>query len=289
LERAEKVDKPRKEIESASVMSSIVRLLNPPSLADTKPTYSHVSTVESQAKLVYTAGQIGCDRDGKVAEGLEAQIKQALENLAICLNSAGASVKDLVKITFYIVNYDPQYRPHSKLLMDFLKGHRPPSTLVPVPALARSELLFEIEAVAAIPFSRSGQQSINQVPSQQPHKVDSDVIVIGGGLSGLQAAYNVQKAGLSCIVLEARDRVGGKVWSRSATKGSGWVDLGAAWINDTNQSEAWALGKMLKLEFVEQLTEGACILHDGQAQRSLFPYGEIPNVSARNSTISVPS
>ena len=35
-----------------------------------------------------------------------------------------------------------------------------------------------------------------------------DVVVIGAGLSGLQAAYSAQKAGLSVVVVEARDRVG---------------------------------------------------------------------------------
>lgn len=138
-------------------MSSIIRLLNPPSLAKTKPTYSHISIVESHAKLVYTAGQIGVDRTGKAAEGYEAQVKQALENLAVCLATAGAEVKDVVKLTFYIVNYDPQVRPHSKLLEELLQGHRPPSTLVPVSMLGRPELLFEIEAVAAVPFGEAGQ------------------------------------------------------------------------------------------------------------------------------------
>ncbi|RDW66794.1 amine oxidase-4 [Coleophoma crateriformis] len=99
-----------------------------------------------------------------------------------------------------------------------------------------------------------------------------DAIVIGAGLSGLQAAHDVQKAGLSCVVLEARDRVGGKTWSLPCANGKGVVDVGAAWINDTNQSKMFALTKRFGLETITQRTEGNCLAHDVGA----FPYGGIP-------------
>lgn len=140
-------------------MAPLIRLINPSSLAPPKPTYSQISIIESNAKLIYTAGQIGVDHTGKAADGHEAQVRQALENLTACLDAEGAGVKDLVKLTFYIVAYNPHVRAHSGLLEEFLKGHRLPSTLVPVPALGRPGLLFEIEAVAAVPFGGSGQES----------------------------------------------------------------------------------------------------------------------------------
>ncbi|KAF5967300.1 flavin-containing protein [Fusarium coicis] len=65
-----------------------------------------------------------------------------------------------------------------------------------------------------------------------------DVIVIGAGLSGFQAAVGLDKAGLSYVVLEANDRVGGKTLSVPASpKSDGLTDLGAAWINDSYQKE----------------------------------------------------
>ena len=62
-----------------------------------------------------------------------------------------------------------------------------------------------------------------------------DVIIIGAGLSGLHAAYSLQRAGLKMRVVEARSRVGGKTWSVPLATGRGYADLGAAWLNDITQ------------------------------------------------------
>ena len=60
-------------------------------------------------------------------------------------------------------------------------------------------------------------------------KLTSDVIVVGAGLAGLVAARTCQDAGLSVRVLEARDRVGGRSWTRQAAGTS--LDLGAEWVS----------------------------------------------------------
>lgn len=55
------------------------------------------------------------------------------------------------------------------------------------------------------------------------------VLVIGGGISGLAAASALSKR-FSVKVLEARDRLGGRIWSTSFAGGSA-VELGASWIH----------------------------------------------------------
>jgi monoamine oxidase len=59
-------------------------------------------------------------------------------------------------------------------------------------------------------------------------RLSADVAVVGGGLSGLRAARAVAGAGREVVVLEARDRVGGRLLN--ATLGDGvTVDLGGQW------------------------------------------------------------
>lgn len=103
--------------------------------------------------------------------------------------------------------------------------------------------------------------------------------------SGLQAALDIQEAGLSCIVLEARNRVGGKTWSVPLANGKGTVDIGAAWINDTNQSHVYALTKRFGIELVQQNTDGDCIFHDADGSTHAFPYGTSPKVTSMPSLL----
>ncbi|KAI5862468.1 putative amine oxidase [Durotheca rogersii] len=108
----------------------------------------------------------------------------------------------------------------------------------------------------------------------------TDVIVIGAGLSGLQTAIGIQAAGHSCVVLEATDRVGGKTLSIKSDpndkKGDGVVDVGAAWVNDSNQSEIWKLFDKYDIGAIIQRATGTSFLQADNGIVIPHPYHEQP-------------
>lgn len=59
--------------------------------------------------------------------------------------------------------------------------------------------------------------------------MESDVVIIGAGLAGLNAARHLVRAGVRVQVVEARDRVGGRTWSAPLYQGSVF-DLGGQWV-----------------------------------------------------------
>ncbi len=61
----------------------------------------------------------------------------------------------------------------------------------------------------------------------------SRVIVVGAGLAGLTAGYHLHKRGISVTILEARPRVGGRVWSVTLRNGA-IAELGGEWISSTD-------------------------------------------------------
>jgi monoamine oxidase len=113
----------------------------------------------------------------------------------------------------------------------------------------------------------------------QNHSIMLDVVVIGAGFSGLQAAYSAKQAGLSVAVVEARDRVGGKIWSVPLASERGCVELGGAWINDSLQPRVWSYVQRFGLKVAKQRLEGTAIMQESENERSEFPFGVAPEVS----------
>ena len=101
-----------------------------------------------------------------------------------------------------------------------------------------------------------------------------DAVVVGAGLSGLTAARELRRRGASVRVLEARERVGGKMYTASIEGCP--VDLGAHWIGPTQRRLA-ALASELGVATEPQYLEGEHLLTLG-GRRSTFT-GSAPLIS----------
>jgi monoamine oxidase len=88
--------------------------------------------------------------------------------------------------------------------------------------------------------------------------MNADYIIIGAGYAGLTAARELIKKNKTVILLEARDRVGGRVHTKTLADGS-YVDLGAAWIGPT-QDRMYALTKEFDIETFKTFDEGKSVL-----------------------------
>lgn len=128
-------------------------LINPATVHEAWPTYSHVqvTTISSTCTLITIAGQVGVDaKTGKIPSTVNEQFELALNNLSKCLESAGATPANLIKLNHYVVDLDPNDTSRSEILLKFMAGHRPPGTLVGVAALAHPELFYEVDAMAIV-------------------------------------------------------------------------------------------------------------------------------------------
>ncbi|KAL6048165.1 Amine oxidase, partial [Balamuthia mandrillaris] len=107
-----------------------------------------------------------------------------------------------------------------------------------------------------------------------------DVIVIGAGVSGLSAAVYLDKSGADVLVLEARDRVGGRTCSTDVTLDYGTkkktihCDVGGAYIGPT-QDRIMRIAKEFGVETYPVFVEGTSIVNL-QGKQTEFPEGEYP-------------
>ncbi len=96
--------------------------------------------------------------------------------------------------------------------------------------------------------------------------LNTDIIIVGGGLAGLNLARGLHEAGRSFVVLDARNRFGGRILSQ--TVGAASFDMGPAWFWP-GQPRVAALIDALGLAPFEQFSTGALIYEDesGRVQR----------------------
>jgi len=93
-----------------------------------------------------------------------------------------------------------------------------------------------------------------------------DFIVIGAGYAGLTATRRLLQAGKKVLLLEARDRVGGRVYTQTLESGV-YVDLGGAWVGPT-QDKIYALAREFGVETFKTYDTGkSTIVYKGNVKR----------------------
>jgi monoamine oxidase len=108
-----------------------------------------------------------------------------------------------------------------------------------------------------------------------PERIEADVCVVGAGYAGLTAARRLVQGGRSVVVLEARDRVGGRAWTDHLPGGAP-IDRGAGWLGPRHDA-AFRLAGELGVGTYKTWVAGAHLLvHGGKTRRYT---GLIPRIN----------
>ena len=132
-----------------------IQILNPDTLGKPLGQYSQITRVRA-SEYLFIAGQLSADRAGKIigVDDFDAQCVQVFANLRTALESCGASWKNIVQFTTYLVHSQDipkfmQYRLREFPKM-FPDGKYPPNTLLMVDRLVQEPFLVEVQTIAAI-------------------------------------------------------------------------------------------------------------------------------------------
>ena len=125
--------------------------LNPEGLPVPRGSYSLV-TISQPGRMVFVAGQTASDPQGNVVgiADARAQTRYVIEKIQRAVEAAGGTMNDVVAMNVFTT--DVRYhRDINETRRELLGSNFPASTMVQVVALARPELLLEINAIAVIP------------------------------------------------------------------------------------------------------------------------------------------
>ena len=86
-----------------------------------------------------------------------------------------------------------------------------------------------------------------------------EIVILGAGLAGLTAAFELEKAGIPYLILEARDRIGGRVLTITTDTGA-IIEMGATWFADKH-THLMELIMDLEVPYQKQYT-GSRVLYD---------------------------
>ena len=112
------------------------------------PGFTHIVT-SSPGKTIYLSGQGGFGEDGELPDDFTTQSENTFKNLQKCLETAGATFNDVVKMNYYLVDINDLAQLRG-IRSRYINMDTPPaSTLVQAPLIG--DLLIEVDAVAVVP------------------------------------------------------------------------------------------------------------------------------------------
>lgn len=79
-------------------------------------------------------------------------------------------------------------------------------------------------------------------------EIETEVLIIGAGAAGLAAWRELHQAGVAAKVLEARDRIGGRIWTIRSSGGDGAIELGAEFVHGRPPATFSRVGKLAMVE-----------------------------------------
>jgi monoamine oxidase len=136
-----------------------------------------------------------------------------------------------------------------------------------MPQLSRRQLFSGVALTAG---AAALAPTSSAAAAGSPGDRTADVVVVGAGLAGLTAARTLTAAGRRVLVLEARDRVGGRTLNHPLPGGH-VADLGGTWIGPTQNAVA-ALAKELGLATFPQVDDGDAV-YWRSGVRTTYPSG----------------
>ena len=129
-----------------------MKLLQPPGWPRPK---GYSNGVAARGRLVFVAGMIGWDAEGRfAATDLAGQVRQALSNVRAVLDEAGARPEHIVRMTWYVTDkreYLAAYPEIGKAFRELIGSFNAAMTAVQVVALVEDRAKVEIEVTAVIP------------------------------------------------------------------------------------------------------------------------------------------
>src|SRR6476661_2046259 len=84
-------------------------------------------------------------------------------------------------------------------------------------------------------WASAAAAGISLAPNGFSQRQRKTCVVIGAGLAGLAAAYKLKNAGWKVTILEARDRIGGRVFSHNDQQSGLICELGAEWVGESHE------------------------------------------------------